>query len=183
MVNLCPENHQSKTLILVLDYTREILNHLKRNLEGLGQKAPHYPYPKRASELLHISDFTQTTTRTSASTSCNMHITPIFGRLVARSHSPFRTACTNQLRSPGRSSAYILHSLPQNHQHRSFSHSKASSMSSAVAQDEMVGLGGTTDLPTRNGNHEMPQTAWSGPGPAAFDFRSTSPTTPPGTKY
>lgn len=39
--------------------------------------------------------------------------------------------------------------------------------------DDLKGLGGTTDLPpTSAPHHEI--NAWSGPGQAAFDFRSTS---------
>lgn len=40
-----------------------------------------------------------------------------------------------------------------------------------LGTDEMKGLGGTTDLsPTPEPHHEI--NAWSGPGQAAFDFRS-----------
>lgn len=38
---------------------------------------------------------------------------------------------------------------------------------------DLNGLGGTTDLPPAAGPHTQ-QNAWSGPGPAAFDFRSMS---------
>jgi threonine aldolase len=48
-------------------------------------------------------------------------------------------------------------------------------MASAIAKEDLIGLGGNEDLPARNGTHTK-QNAWSGPGPAAFDFRSTSPT-------
>jgi len=41
-------------------------------------------------------------------------------------------------------------------------------MSSTAAQQDL------TDVAATNGNHTQ-QNAWSGPGPAAFDFRSTSP--------
>lgn len=37
---------------------------------------------------------------------------------------------------------------------------------------DMKGLGGTTDLPPTDEVHTK-HNAWSGPGPAAFDFRST----------
>lgn len=40
--------------------------------------------------------------------------------------------------------------------------------------DALKGLGGTTDLPPTDEVHTK-QNAWSGPGPAAFDFRSVFP--------
>ena len=43
----------------------------------------------------------------------------------------------------------------------------------ATQQLNMKGLDGTTDLPPMDEIHAK-QNAWSGPGPAAFDFRSTS---------
>ncbi|KAH6670590.1 pyridoxal phosphate-dependent transferase [Halenospora varia] len=43
--------------------------------------------------------------------------------------------------------------------------------------EDLNNLGGATDLPPANGNHTK-QNAWSGPGPAAFDFRSDVVTTP-----
>jgi hypothetical protein len=45
--------------------------------------------------------------------------------------------------------------------------------SQAIKGEEMKGLGGTTDLPSTDEPHTK-HNAWSGPGPAAFDFRSTS---------
>ncbi|CZR53875.1 probable threonine aldolase [Phialocephala subalpina] len=44
-------------------------------------------------------------------------------------------------------------------------------------QKGINGLGGTTDLPPADGPQKQ-QNAWSGPGPAAFDFRSDVVTTP-----
>ncbi len=44
-------------------------------------------------------------------------------------------------------------------------------MSNGVAPEELRGLGGATDLLATSRHHEE-QNAWSGPGPAAFDFRS-----------
>lgn len=103
-----------------------------------------------------------------------MRIAPIFGRgrLALRGCTPFRRPYIGRAISLDSKQA-SLHNPSINLQRRSFCRSTVSSMSSKVTQDDLVGLGGTTDLPTRNGNHEMPQTAWSGPGPAAFDFRST----------
>jgi len=46
-------------------------------------------------------------------------------------------------------------------------------MSAGVAPEELKGLGGTTGLLATSIHHEK-QNAWSGPGPAAFDFRSMS---------
>jgi hypothetical protein len=40
------------------------------------------------------------------------------------------------------------------------------------AQEETKGLNGTTDLPPAD-EHHTKVNAWSAPGPAAFDFRST----------
>lgn len=46
-----------------------------------------------------------------------------------------------------------------------------SNMSLAEAQEETKGLSGTSDLgPTKEQHKKI--NAWSGPGPAAFDFRS-----------
>lgn len=50
-------------------------------------------------------------------------------------------------------------------------------MSSTIDKEDLAGLGGTTDLQVRNGTHTK-LNAWSGPGPAAFDFRSDVVTTP-----
>jgi hypothetical protein len=44
-------------------------------------------------------------------------------------------------------------------------------MSLAEAQEETKGLSGTSDLAPAEENHKKIN-AWSGPGPAAFDFRS-----------
>lgn len=48
----------------------------------------------------------------------------------------------------------------------------------APKKEEMKGLGGTTDLPPADTSHTA-QNAWSGPGPAAFDFRSQEPPNSP----
>ena len=45
-------------------------------------------------------------------------------------------------------------------------------MSKRKAQDDLKGLNGTTDLEPADGPLSK-LNAWSGPGPAAFDFRST----------
>lgn len=50
-------------------------------------------------------------------------------------------------------------------------------MSKRKAQDDLKGLNGATDLEPADGPHST-QNAWSGPGPAAFDFRSDVVTTP-----
>jgi hypothetical protein len=48
-----------------------------------------------------------------------------------------------------------------------------SNMSLAEAQEKTEGLSGTSDLPPAEEQHKKIN-AWSGPGPAAFDFRSMS---------
>lgn len=46
---------------------------------------------------------------------------------------------------------------------------------SRVEGEEMKGLGGNEDMPhAKDGDGTKEFNAWSGPGPAAFDFRSWS---------
>jgi hypothetical protein len=50
-------------------------------------------------------------------------------------------------------------------------HSNDNGTKEAVNGSDMKGLGGTTDLPPVDATQKK-QSAWSGPGQAAFDFRS-----------
>jgi len=82
--------------------------------------------------------------------------------------------------------AVVDHSLPrvsqpspqvQAYQFRGFQGKASSLMSHPLQTEDLKGLNGPSGLEPTPGHHEQIN-AWSGPGPAAFDFRSDVVTTP-----
>jgi len=90
-------------------------------------------------------------------------LSPTLGRLT-------RSIAIRTILSPVSSS---VHTNPLIFQSRSLHENRSLKISVGRTKEDLTAPGTTTDLQAMDSGHAK-QTAWSGPGPAAFDFRSKS---------